>query len=306
MSHTPTELLPRGSLVALITPFDSTLAIDWSALTRLINWHVGSGTSGLVVAGTTGEASTLSLDEHGKLLAEVVSIANGRVHVMAGVGSNSTSEAVRLAQMALQAGADSLLSVVPYYNKPTQDGLYRHFTEQANATPLPLVLYSVPGRTVVDFTISTLTRLVQHANIKGIKDASGDLVCAQRLAAALPHDFIRYSGDDLTAAAVLALGGHGVISVTANIVPVAVQAQCNAIETVGLENALKIVSQLFELSEVLFTEPNPIPVKYLASRIGLCENYLREPLVPAGPVCMHAIDGLLSESALFSNLNQSY
>lgn len=298
--------LPQGSLVAILTPFDASGAIDWPALERLIDWHVRSGTRGLVVAGTTGESSTLSMDEHAELLTRSVAHANGRIHVMAGVGANSTAEAVHLARMAHQAGAHSLLSVVPYYNKPVQEGLYRHFAEQADATPLPLVLYSVAGRTVVDFTISTVQRLAQHPNIQGIKDASGDLVRAQQLAAALPVNFMRYSGDDLTAAAVLALGAHGIISVTANVVPAAVQAQCMAIAEGRLALSLKLVGDLFELSQPLFTESNPIPVKYLASRMGLCQNRLREPLVTAGSACSHALNKLLVQSDLIAEARQAF
>lgn len=298
--------LPQGSLVALITPFEASGAIDWAALERLIDWHARSGTRGLVIAGTTGESSTLSMDEHAELLARSVTHAAGRVHVMAGVGANSTAEAVHLAKIAQQAGAHSLLSVVPYYNKPTQEGLYRHFMEQADATPLPLVIYSVAGRTVVDFTVSTVQRLAQHPNIRGIKDASGDLVRAQQLAAALPGDFLRYSGDDLTAAAVLALGAHGIISVTANVVPAAVQAQCSAIAAGRLPQSLPLVAELFELSQALFTESNPIPLKYLASLIGLCQNRLRAPLVGAGSACAHALDGFFANSPLVADARKAF
>ncbi|WP_354440906.1 4-hydroxy-tetrahydrodipicolinate synthase [Ottowia thiooxydans] len=300
------QTLPHGSLVAIITPFDASGAINWSALERLIDWHVRSGTRGLVVAGTTGESSTLSMDEHAELLNRSVTHANGRIHVMAGVGANSTAEAVQLARMAHKAGAHSLLSVVPYYNKPVQEGLYRHFVEQADATPLPLVLYSVAGRTVVDFSVSTLQRLAQHPNIKGIKDASGDMVRALQLATALPADFVRYSGDDLTAAAMLGLGAHGIISVTANVAPAAVQAQCAAIAQGRLGQELPLVRELFELSQALFAESNPIPVKYLASLMGLCQNRLREPLVGAGPASSHALDQVFAKSALVADAAQAF
>lgn len=306
MTSTSISSLPHGSLVALLTPFDAGGAIDWAALERLIDWHIHSGTRGLVVAGTTGESSTLGMDEHAELLARSVAHAAGRIHVMAGVGANSTAEAVHLARLAHQAGAHSLLSVVPYYNKPTQEGLYRHFTEQAEATPLPLVLYSVAGRTVVDFTVSTVQRLAQHPHIRGIKDASGDLVRAQQLAAALPANFVRYSGDDLTAAAVLALGAHGVISVTANLVPAAVQAQCSAIAAGRLPQSLTLVADLFELSQALFTESNPIPTKYLASLMGLCQNRLRAPLVAAGSSCAHALDRLFVDSTLIADARRAF
>ena len=306
MTSDPIASLPHGSLVALITPFDARGAIDWPALKRLIDWHVRSGTRGLVIAGTTGEASTLDMDEHVELLAQSSAHANGRIHIMAGVGANATAEAVHLARMAQQAGANSLLSVVPYYNKPTQEGLYRHFSTQADATSLPLVLYSVAGRTVVDLAIPTLQRLAQHPHIQGIKDASGDLVRAQQLAAALPSAFVRYSGDDLTAAPVLAMGAHGIISVTANVLPAAVQSQCSAISAGRLAQSLTLVADLFDISQALFTETSPIPVKYLASRMGLCDKHLRAPLVPAGPACAQALDHLLAHSSLLAHARSEY
>jgi 4-hydroxy-tetrahydrodipicolinate synthase len=288
--------LPSGSLVALITPFTADGGIDWAALRRLIDWHVHSGTRALVVAGTTGEASTLSMAEHEALLAASVEHAAGRIHVMAGVGANATREAVHLAQAAERAGAHSLLSVVPYYNKPTQEGLYRHFMAQADATALPLVLYSVAGRTVVDFQLDTLQRLARHPLVQGIKDASGCLVRAQQLAAALGPGFVRYSGDDLTAVPAMALGAHGVISVTANVVPAAVQAQCEAAATGQLTQASGLVADLFALSQALFMEANPIPVKHLAARMGLCQPAWRLPLVPPGPATAQALDRLREQS----------
>lgn len=306
MPPPPTPSLPGGSLVALITPFTPAGAIDWPALRRLVDWHVRSGTRALVVAGTTGEASTLSAAEHAELLAVAVTCAAGRIHVMAGVGANATAEAVHLSRLAREAGAQSLLSVVPYYNKPTQEGLYRHFMAQADATGLPLVLYSVAGRTVVDFDLATLQRLSRHPNIRGIKDASGDLVRAQQLAAALGPGFLQYSGDDLTAAPALAMGAHGVISVTANVAPAAVQAQCEAIDAGRLGSIRPLAAELFELSQALFTEANPIPVKYLASRMGLCGGGLREPLVPPGKVAMEVLDGLCARSRLIADARHAF
>lgn len=297
--------LPSGSLVALITPFTPNGSIDWLALNRLIDWHVHCGTQGLVVAGTTGEASTLSTAEHAELLGRAVAHAAGRIHVMAGVGANATAEAVQLSRLAKDAGAQSLLSVVPYYNKPTQEGIYRHFMEQAQACDLPLVLYSVPGRTVIDIEIGTLERLAQHPNILGIKDATGDLIRAQDLSAALGPSFVRYSGDDLTAAATLALGAHGIISVTANIVPIAVQAQCVAITTGQLASQLPLIAMLFGLSRALFMEANPIPVKHIASRMGLCEGSLRLPLVPPSPATTETLDRLMERMPLIAQAQHS-
>lgn len=281
--------LPRGSLAALITPFREDLGIDRQAVNRLIEWHIASGTQGLVIAGTTGECSTLDFREHVNLIAHAADVSRGRIHIMAGVGANSTTEAVDLAKAACQAGAHSLLSVVPYYNKPTQEGMFRHFAAQADATCLPLVVYSVAGRTVVDLSIETLQRLGEQPNIRGIKDASGDLVRAQQLAAALPSSFVRYSGDDLTAAPYLAMGGHGIISVTANVAPAAVQAQCEGIRAGGLSSLHDGVGALFALSSALFKEASPIPVKYLASRLGLCAPIWRLPLVPPSEDTIRAL-----------------
>lgn len=275
--------LPRGSLVALLTPFHPDGSIDVECLRRLVDWHIGQGTSALVVAGTTGEASTLSVEEHGRLLCEAVVHAGGRIPVMAGVGANSTSEAVALARTAHDAGADSLLSAVPYYNKPTQDGLYRHFMAQADATDLPLVLYSVPGRSVVDFSLDTLLRLAVHPNIRGIKDASGDMARAQDIASSVPDGFALYSGDDFTALPYLALGGRGVISVTANVVPRWVSDLCDRVATGDLVEARRIAKALHPLNEALFCQSNPIPVKHAASLLGLSGDTLRLPLTPLAP-----------------------
>lgn len=303
---THAQPLPTGSLVALITPFTPTGAIDWSALQRLVYWHVRSGTQALVVAGTTGEASTLSTAEHAELLAQAVTYAAGRLHIMAGVGANATAEAVHLSRLAKDAGVQSVLSVVPYYNKPTQEGLYRHFMAQADAADLPLVLYSVAGRTVVDFDLSTLKRLAQHPNIRGIKDASGDIVRAQELTATLGPAFVRYSGDDLTAAAAMALGAQGVISVTANLAPAAVQAQCEAVVSGRLRESLPLVAELFQLSQALFIEANPIPVKYLAGQMELCRAHLRSPLVPPSTATAERLDQLLAHSTLLADARRTF
>lgn len=272
--------LPKGSLVALITPFHEDCSIDYPRFRQLIDWHIRQGTSGIVVAGTTGEACTLSFDEHERLLAEAAEHAAKRIHVVAGVGANSTAEAVTLARLAEWAGVDSLLSVVPYYNKPSQEGLVRHFEAQADATALPLILYSVAGRTVVDFSIETIHRLSNHPSIAGIKDASGDMLRAQSIAATVPAGFSLYSGDDFTLFPYLALGGQGVISVTANIAPRDVADLCAAMDRGDLQAARSINSRLYPLTTALFAETNPIAVKYAASIIGCGPQPLRLPLAP--------------------------
>ncbi|WP_312302843.1 4-hydroxy-tetrahydrodipicolinate synthase, partial [Pulveribacter sp.] len=253
--------LPRGSLVALLTPFTDDLRPDLPALRRLIDWHIDSGTAGVVIAGTTGECATLSHAEHRELLAAAVQHAAGRTHVMAGVGANSTAEAVALARFAEECGADSLLSVVPYYNKPTQQGLVAHFTAQADAVALPLVLYNVPGRTVIDLQVDTVAALARHPRIVGLKDATGDMARAADVAQAVPPGFAQYSGDDFTSLPYLALGGQGVISVVANILPAEVAALCAHMDAGRLHEARTLFARLLPLTRALFMESSPGPAK---------------------------------------------
>ncbi|WP_321930536.1 4-hydroxy-tetrahydrodipicolinate synthase [Paraburkholderia guartelaensis] len=281
--------LPRGSIVALITPFTPEGMIDRRALRKLVDFHVRSGTAGIVVAGTTGEASTLTHVEHRELIAATVEYSNGRTHVMAGVGANSTAEAVDLARFAEEAGADSLLSVVPYYIKPSQEGLVEHFVTQADASGLPLVLYNVPGRTVTDLAVSTVRRLAGHPNICGIKDATGDMARAAELVEMLPSSFALYSGDDFTSMAYLALGGWGVISVVANIYPRKVANLCSLIASNDLARARQHLIELLPLTRALFAETNPGPVKFAASLLGHCEPFLRLPMVIPERSLQHAI-----------------
>ncbi|NMM78134.1 4-hydroxy-tetrahydrodipicolinate synthase [Acidovorax sp. SRB_24] len=274
--------LPRGSLVALLTPFNANQSIDKPALRRMVDWHIAQGTVGLVIAGTTGESSTLSHHEHHDLIATAVEYAAGRIHIMAGVGANSTGEAVSLARFAAQAGAHSLLSVVPYYNKPTQRGMVAHFTAQADATALPLVLYNVPGRTMVDMAVDTVVTLAQHPHIAGLKDATGDMARAAAVLEAVPQDFMRYSGDDFTTLPYLALGGHGVISVVANIVPAEVAAVCREMEAGQWLVARERFVKLLPLTRALFAESSPGPAKLAAALQGQCEATLRLPLCGVG------------------------
>lgn len=285
--------LPRGSLVALLTPFTEDLRIDLPALRRLIDWHVAAGTAGIVIAGTTGECATLSHTEHRELLAAAVQHAAGRTHVMAGVGANSTAEAVALARFAQECGADSLLSVVPYYNKPTQQGLVAHFTAQADAAALPLVLYNVPGRTVIDLQVGTVAALARHPRIVGIKDATGDMARAADVAQAVPPGFAQYSGDDFTCLPYLALGGQGVISVVANILPAEVAALCAHMDAGRLHEARTLFARLLPLTRALFMESSPGPAKYAAQLRGLCGGGLRLPMCEVSPATAAAVRAAL-------------
>lgn len=281
--------LPRGSLVALITPFTQDDQLDLPALRRLIDWHIQEGTAGIVIAGTTGECATLSHEEHRTLLAAAVEHAAGRTHIMAGVGANSTAEAVALARFAQDCGADSLLSVVPYYNKPTQQGLVAHFTEQADATTLPMVVYNVPGRTVIDLQVATVQALARHPRIVGIKDATGDMARAADIAEALSAGFALYSGDDFTTLPYLALGGWGVISVVANILPGEVAAVCRALDAGDTAGARSRFLRLLPLTRALFAESSPGPVKHAAQLRGLCGGALRLPLCEVAPATAAAV-----------------
>ncbi len=285
--------LPRGSLVALLTPFTDDLRPDLPALRRLIDWHIDSGTAGVVIAGTTGECATLSHAEHRELLAAAVQHAAGRTHVMAGVGANSTAEAVALARFAEECGADSLLSVVPYYNKPTQQGLVAHFTAQADAAALPLVLYNVPGRTVIDLQVDTVAALARHPRIVGIKDATGDMARAADVAQAVPQGFAQYSGDDFTSLPYLALGGQGVISVVANILPAEVAALCAHMEAGRLHEARALFARLLPLTRALFMESSPGPAKLAAQLRGLCGGGLRLPMCEVSPATAAAVRAAL-------------
>jgi len=285
--------LPRGSLVALLTPFTDDLRPDLPALRRLIDWHIDSGTAGVVIAGTTGECATLSHAEHRELLAAAVQHAAGRTHVMAGVGANSTAEAVALARFAQECGADSLLSVVPYYNKPTQQGLVAHFTAQADAAALPLVLYNVPGRTVIDLQVDTVAALARHPRIVGLKDATGDMARAADVAQAVPPGFAQYSGDDFTSLPYLALGGQGVISVVANILPAEVAALCAHMDAGRLHEARTLFARLLPLTRALFMESSPGPAKYAAQLRGLCGGGLRLPMCEVSSATAAAVRAAL-------------
>lgn len=268
----------RGSLVAIVTPMSSDGALDLDALRRLIDWHIAEGSDGIVIVGTTGESPTVSYDEHCLLIRTTVEQAAGRVPVIAGTGANSTAEAIELTECARAAGALAGLSVVPYYNKPTQEGLYQHFRKIAETVDLPLILYNVPGRTITDLSNDTVLRLADVPGIVGIKDATGSLERAADLLRRAPGDFSLYTGDDATALPFMLLGGHGVISVTANVAPKLMHEMCAAAFAGNLARARELNNRLLPLHSKLFVEANPIPVKWACAELGLISPALRLPL----------------------------
>ena len=268
-----------GSLVAIATPMHPDGSLDFPRLRKLIDFHIAEGTDGIVVVGTTGESPTVSVEEHCELIRVTVEHAAGRIPVMAGTGANSTAEAIELARFAQKAGAQSHLSVVPYYNRPSQEGLYRHFRAIAEAVELPMVLYNVPGRTVADLANDTALRLAEIPNIIGIKDATGNIDRACDLIERAPEGFSLLSGDDMTVAAFILLGGHGTISVTANVAPRLMHDMCAAALAGDVVTARTINAKLLWLHRNLFCEANPVPVKWALARMGLIESGIRLPLV---------------------------
>lgn len=270
-----------GSIVALLTPMHrGSLEVDWDALKKLVDWHVEQGTNSIVAVGTTGESATLSVAEHAEVIRVVVEQAAGRIPVIAGTGANSTSEAIELTQAAAEAGADACLLVTPYYNKPTQEGLYLHYKAIADAVDIDQILYNVPGRTACDMLPETVLRLSEIDNIIGIKEATGDLERARQIIDSCPEDFAVYSGDDATARELMLLGGHGDISVTANVAPKLMSEMCAAALAGDAEQALALDSKLSALHSSLFVEANPIPVKWAVAELGLMANVLRLPMTP--------------------------
>jgi 4-hydroxy-tetrahydrodipicolinate synthase len=269
-----------GSLVALITPFLADGQIDLARFRDLIDFHVREGSDGLVIVGTTGESPTVNVEEHCTLIRVAVEHSAGRIPVIAGTGANSTSEAIELTRFAKEVGAQAGLSVVPYYNRPTQEGMYQHFKAIAEAVDLPLILYNVPGRTVADMNNDTVLRLAQVPGIIGIKDATGNIERITDLAMRAPKDFVLYSGDDMTVLPFIALGGHGVISVAANVAPRLMHELCVAMLAGDVARARKINTKLFLLNRDLFVEANPIPVKWACVQMGLIGPEIRLPLTP--------------------------
>jgi 4-hydroxy-tetrahydrodipicolinate synthase len=269
-----------GSLVAIVTPMLADGALDLPRLKSLIDWHVAEGTDGIVIVGTTGESPTVDVEEHCKLIEAAVQYAAKRVPVIAGTGGNSTREAIALTQFARKAGANYALSVVPYYNKPTQEGLYRHFKAIAESTDIPMILYNVPSRTVADLANDTVVRLSQVRNIVGIKEATGSVERVQDLMKRVRKDFLVFSGDDATCLSYMLLGGHGVISVTANVAPRLMHEMCVAARAGNAAQAITINNRLLGLHKNLFLESNPIPVKWALGRMGRIAEGIRLPLTP--------------------------
>jgi 4-hydroxy-tetrahydrodipicolinate synthase len=288
----------KGSLVAIVSPMRDDGALDYDAYRRLIDWHIAEGTNGIVAVGTTGESPTVDHDEHCELIRVAVETVRGRVPVIAGTGGNSTAEAVDLTAYAKKVGADATLQVVPYYNKPTQEGLYRHFRKVAESVDLPVILYNVPGRTVADLSTETTLRLAQVPGIVGLKDATGDLARASDLLKRAPKSFAVYSGNDDTALALMLLGGHGVISVTANVAPRLMSELCKAALAGDLSGARALNNRLLPLHLKLFVEPNPIPVKWALAKMGLIGGGIRLPMVPLSESQQPVVEAALRDLGL--------
>mgnify|MGYP001370087704 FL=1 len=269
----------QGSLVAIVTPMFEDGSLDISSLRALIDFHIAEGTDGIVIVGTTGESPTVDFDEHCLLIGTAVSQVNGRVPVIAGTGANSTKEAIILTQKAKELGADACLLVAPYYNKPTQEGLYQHFKAVADAVEIPQILYNVPGRTGCDISNDTVLRLSSHRNIVGIKDATGGIERGTDLLLRAPKDFVVLSGDDATALSLMLLGGKGVITVTGNVAPKLMHEMCVAALKGDVATARAINAKLFALHQKLFVEANPIPVKWVLAQMGLIKTGIRLPMV---------------------------
>ena len=289
----------QGSIPALITPMLDNGKVDYPSLRKLIDWHVAEGTDALVIVGTSGESPTVNVEEHREILRVSVEQAAKRIPIIAGCGANATAEAIELAKFAESIGADAQLQVVPYYNKPTQEGLYLHFKAIAEATPkLPVILYNVPGRTVADLQHDTVLRLAQVPGIIGIKEATGSLERAQWLIRDVPQHFAVYSGDDPSAVALILCGGAGNISVTANIAPRLMHELCMAALRGDIATAMKIQFRLMPLHKHLFVEANPIPVKWAAARLGLCGPALRLPLTPLSAGHQPVVEAALKSAGL--------
>ena len=288
----------RGSIVALVTPMLEDGAVDYAALRKLIDWHISEGTDCIGVVGTTGESPTVSVEEHCEIIRVAVEQSAGRVPIMAGCGANSTKEAIELARFAKKVGADSQLQVVPYYNKPTQEGQYLHFKTIAEAVDLPVILYNVPGRSVADMAHDTVMRLAQIPGIIGIKEATGNIERAQWLIKEAPEGFSIYSGDDPTAVALMLCGGHGNVSVTANVAPRLMHELCIVAIAGDVAGAMAIQRKLLPLHKALFVESNPIPVKWAVARMGHSQGYLRLPLTTLTQPSQHVLESVMHSTGL--------
>ena len=289
-----------GSIVAIVTPMQEDGSLDLNSFRKLLDWHVQEGTDAVVVVGTTGESPTVNVEEHCELIKVAVEHVAGRIPVIAGTGGNSTAEAIELTEFAKKAGADMSLSVVPYYNRPTQEGMYRHFKAIAEAVELPILLYNVPGRTVADMSNDTILRLAQVPRIVGVKDATGNLDRACDLIARAPKDFGLYTGDDMTAVATIALGFHGDISVTANVAPRLMHEMCVAARHGDMAKAREIHFKLVGLHRDLFCEANPIPVKWAVHQLGLTPNGIRLPLTTLSEASQPRVLAALRQAGLIA------
>ena len=289
-----------GSLVAIVTPMHADGSLDLDAMRRLVDFHVREGTDAIVVVGTTGESPTVDVEEHHELIKVVVEHAARRIPIVAGTGANSTAEAIEMTQFAKQAGADAALSVVPYYNKPTQEGLYRHFRAIAEAVDMPVILYNVPGRTVADLGNEAALRLAQIPNVVGIKDATGSVDRFSELIARAPEGFAIYSGDDASACALMMMGGHGNVSVVANVAPRRMHEMCVAALAGDFVKARELNFRLLGLHRQLFCEANPIPVKWACQQLGLVEEGIRLPLTPLSPDCHERVRSAMRQAGLLA------
>ena len=288
-----------GSIPAMVTPMLEDGSVDYASLRKLIDWHIAEGTDCIGVVGTTGESPTVNVEEHREIIRVSVEQAKGRVPIMAGCGANSTAEAIELAKFAKSVGADCQLQVVPYYNKPTQEGLYQHFKAIAESVPdLPVILYNVPGRSVADMQHDTVLRLAQVPGIVGIKEASGNIERAQWLIRDLPKEFAVYSGDDPSAVALMLCGGKGNVSVTANVAPRLMHELCVAAMAGNVQKAMEIQFKLMPMHKHLFVEANPIPVKWAMARMGLCGGTLRLPMTELSQSQQPVVEAALRASGL--------
>ncbi|MYM84426.1 4-hydroxy-tetrahydrodipicolinate synthase [Duganella sp. FT50W] len=288
----------KGSIVAIVTPMHADGSLDFEGLNQLIDWHIAEGTDSIVIAGTTGESATVSVEEHCALIKAAVTKVAGRIPVIAGAGGNSTAEAIKLTSFAKEAGADATLQVVPYYNRPTQEGMYQHFKAIATAVDLPVILYNVPGRTVADMSNETILRLAQIPNIVGVKDATGNIGRGYDLLRLAPRSFAVYSGDDATAMALMLAGGAGNISVTANVAPRMMADMCKAAMAGDIATAIALNNKVFPLHQKLFIEPNPVPVKWALAAMGKMPSGIRLPLVPLAEDCHAAVRSALHEAGV--------
>jgi 4-hydroxy-tetrahydrodipicolinate synthase len=275
-------------------------SLDYPGLNKLIDWHIAEGTDGIVIVGTTGESATVSVEEHCALVKATVEHAKGRIPIIAGAGGNSTAEAIELTRYAKDAGADAVLQVVPYYNRPTQEGMYQHFKAIAEAVDIPVILYNVPGRTVADMSNETVVRLAAIKNIIGIKDATGNIGRGLDLLRLAPKEFAVYSGDDPSAVALMLAGGKGNISVTANVAPRAMHEMCKAAMEGDIAKAIEINNKVFPLHQKLFVEPNPVPVKWALAEMGMMPAGIRLPLVPLAAEYHETVRGALREAGLIN------